>query len=159
MVAMTTPWNARDAAPSFKTAEIAVHALLEHKGEDVVVLDLRGLSDVADTFVIATGTSAPQVGALARAVQDALFEAGEKPLNMEGLDTHHWVLLDFVDLVVHVMQPKSRSYYDLERLWNDTPRLAVPDDYFTWPEVAARHPELALVRRGAASAGSEADEA
>lgn len=156
---MTTSWNDRDAAPCFETAERAVHALLEHRAEDVVILDLRPHSDVADVFIIATGTSETQVGALAGAVEDALREEGEKPLHVEGLDSKHWALLDYVDLVVHVMLPRTREYYNLERLWNDVVRIEAPEDYFTRPDVAARHPELPLVRRGEAVLQQRSDEA
>ncbi len=160
MDANTTHWNVREDAPSFATAERAVHAILSRKGEDVVVLDLRGHSDVADLFVIATATSEPQAMAIAEGVQDELREAGEKPLSVEGTDRRSWVLLDYVDLIVHVMQSSAREYYAIERLWNDVPRLDVPEDYFADPAVAERHPDLPLVKRAAAREESnETDDA
>ncbi len=153
-----TDRNVRKDAPSFATAERIVHALLAHKAEDVVILDLRPNSDVADLFVIATGNSEPQVTALARAVLDELCDAGEKPLHTEGLEQGRWALIDFVDIVVHVMLPRSRTYYDLERLWNDAERREVSEDYFARPEVAERHPDLSLVRRALAKTGDNETE-
>lgn len=161
MTDSATSWSDCAALPGFRAAETAAHAVLARKGEDVVLLDLRGRSDVADFFVIASGSSEPQIEALTKAVQKALFAAGQKPLHVEGAGTHQWVLLDYVDLVVHLMHPRSRGYYELERLWNDAPRLDVDVAYFGREEVAARHPELELVRRarGVDSEPSETDPA
>lgn len=147
MTDSVTSWSDCADAPGFLAAETAAHAVLARKGEDVVVLDLRGRSDVADFFLIASGGSQPQVEAMTKAVREALFRTGQKPLHVEGTDTSQWVLMDFVDLVVHLMQPRSREYYELERLWNDAPRLEVDVAYFGRDEVAVRHPDLELVRR------------
>ena len=156
----TTDWNVREDAPSFATAERIVHSLLVHKAEDIVLLDLRPESDVADLFILATGHSEPQVMALAKSVVDELRDAGERPLHTEGADQGRWALLDYVDIVVHVMLPRTRAYYDLERLWNDAARLDIPEDYFARPEVAERHPDLPLVRRALATTGEgETDQA
>ncbi len=149
----TTGLNVRPDAPSFRTAELAVHALLAHKAENVVVLDLSADSDVADLFVIATAQSEPQASALARSVVDELRDAGEKPLRAEGVEKGSWALLDYVDVVVHVMLPHTREYYKLERLWNDAPYLTVPEDYFAGADVAERHPDLPLVLRANAKNG------
>lgn len=132
--------------PAFRLAEIAAHAALAKKGEDVAVLDLRGRSDVADYFVLATGGSDVQVDAIARGVLEEAHAAGQKPLHGEGRGGNRWVLLDFFDVVVHVFQASAREYYALERLWNDAPRLDVTADHFARPEVVARHPDLTLTR-------------
>ncbi len=152
MTETTQPWYVSETAPGFLAAEQAVHAILSRKGENVVVLDLRGRSDVADFFVIADGQSEPQVEALAKSVRVELFDQGQKPLHIEGTDKHRWVLLDFVDVIVHLMKPEAREYYDLERLWNDAGRLDVPEDYFSLAHVAERHPDLPLVKRAKTAA-------
>jgi len=154
------PWYLNEETPGFRTAEQVVHAIQQRKGEDIVILDLRGRSDVADFFVLASGQSEPQIEALAKAVRQDLFGHGLKPLHIEGTNRNRWVLLDFVDVVVHLMKPDARLYYDLERLWNDADRLAVPEDYFSWPTVAERHPDLPLVKRmaGAEDADRKTEE-
>ena len=109
-------------------ARHAVDALLEKKGLDVRVIDVRGVSGVADIFVIATGESDLQVRAMVDAVRDHVQEAtGERPWHVEGTDHHQWVVLDYVDLVVHVFMPERRAFYGLERLWGDAPSEEVPD--------------------------------
>jgi ribosome-associated protein len=89
----------------------------------VVILDLRGLSDAADFFVIATGTSDTHVRSAADHAIDALAAAGRAPHHAEGQAQGRWVLLDFVDFVIHVFHPAQREFYQLERLWADAPRL------------------------------------
>jgi len=147
----TEPWYVHENGDGFRLAELAVHALLTRKGVDVLVLDLRGRSDVTDYFVIASGLSDTQVNALGRGVDDDLIEAGHKPLHREGFANSKWILLDYVDVVVHVMQTRTREYYSLERLWNDAGRLDADELYFDQPDVAKRHPDLPLVRRGMAA--------
>ena len=99
----------------------AAESALERKAEDVVALDLRGVSSATDYFVLATGSSDIQVRAIAERVIEALEAHGVKPLHVEGLDRARWVLLDFVDFVVHVFHPQARDFYQLERLWGDAP--------------------------------------
>ncbi len=93
------------------------------KAEDVVVLDVRGLSDVTDYFVLLSGITQIQVQAISDAILDGSVEVKNKPLHVEGRELGRWVLIDFVDVVVHVMQPEARSYYSIERLWGDAPIL------------------------------------
>jgi len=94
---------------------------LSKKAEDVAVLDVHGLSDVTDYFVLLSGTTQIQVQAIADAILDGAVETRRKPLHVEGRDLGRWVLLDFVDVVVHVMQPEARTFYSIERLWGDAP--------------------------------------
>jgi ribosome-associated protein len=94
---------------------------LSKKAEDVVLLDVHGLSDVTDYFVLFTGSTQIQVQAIADAILDGAVASRRKPLHVEGRDLGRWALLDFVDVVVHVMQPEARSFYSLERLWGDAP--------------------------------------
>ncbi|HTL04578.1 MAG TPA: ribosome silencing factor [Gemmatimonadales bacterium] len=91
---------------------------------EMVALDLRGLNDATDWFVIASGTSDAHVRGIANAVLRKLEEAGTRAHHVEGLPSGRWVLLDFVDVVVHLFHPEARAFYQLERLWHDAPRLA-----------------------------------
>ncbi len=90
---------------------------------DVVALDLRGINDATDWFVVASGTSDAHVRGIASAVLRKLEEAGVRAHHVEGIPGGRWVLLDFVDVVVHLFHPEARGFYQLERLWNDAPRL------------------------------------
>ncbi|NNE34991.1 MAG: ribosome silencing factor [Rhodothermales bacterium] len=108
---------------------MAVEAALSKKGENVVVMSLEDVTGMADYFVICEGTSDLQVKAVANAVKDTIKEqTAERPWHSEGLDTWQWVLLDYVDVVVHIMAPEKREYYGLERLWGDAKSVGVPDD-------------------------------
>lgn len=88
----------------------------------MALLDLRGLTSATDWFVIASGESDVQVKAIADRIEERLRqEKGVKPWHVEGLSNAYWVLLDYVDFVVHVFHRDARDYYDLERLWADAP--------------------------------------
>lgn len=93
------------------------------KGRDVVALDLTELDAVADFFLICSGSSEVQVKAIAEAVDEKLREAGSRPWHVEGFEGRRWVLLDFVEVVVHVFHEKTREYYMLDRLWGDARRV------------------------------------
>lgn len=108
-----------DPKQSMSLARRVVDLAQSKKGEDVVVLDLRGVLDVTDFFVVVTGFSEVQVQAIADAIVDGAREDGESPLHVEGRDLGHWVLIDFVDVVAHVMLPEEREKYRLDRLWGD----------------------------------------
>ncbi len=112
---------------SKELAQLTAELSLSKKARDVVILDLTGLSDVTNYFVICTGESDTQVKAIADAIDDGAREEGSRVWRREGLKNLQWVLLDFVDVVVHVFQPKVREYYDIERLWGDAPRTVVND--------------------------------
>lgn len=115
--------------PARILAREAVDALLEKKARDIVVLDMRGVSGVADLFVLATGDSDLQIKAAVDSVRARLRERfEERPWHVEGYEHRQWILVDYVDLVVHVFTDERRSFYGLERLWGDAPREAVPDD-------------------------------
>lgn len=120
----------RSGHESAKTlARGAVNAILDKKGRDVVVLDMHEVSGVADVFVIATGDSDMQVRAITDSIRVKLKETcHERPWHVEGTDHFQWVVLDYVDVVVHVFHPEKREFYDLERLWGDAPREEVPDE-------------------------------
>ena len=104
-----------------KLTKISVSALEDIKARDILVLDVRKLTAIADTLVIASAESARQAKALAHHVRDKLKEAGAHIVGVEGEDGGEWVLVDAGDIVVHVMQPAVRSYYNLEELWTARP--------------------------------------
>jgi ribosome-associated protein len=95
----------------------AVRAAASKKAEQLVVLDLRKAAGFTDFFVIATGTNARQIRAIAEAVEDALARLKIKPSHTEGYDRTEWILLDYFDFVVHVFSAETRAFFGLERLW------------------------------------------
>jgi len=99
----------------------AAELALDRKAEKVLVLDLRGISSATDFFVMATGNSDTQVKAISEHVKEELAKEGVRPLHVEGMDRGRWVLLDYVDFVVHVLHPSARDFYQLELLWGDAP--------------------------------------
>ncbi len=134
-----------DDSPGFLLAERIAYHMLERKAEDVLILDLRGLSDVCDFFVLASGAADAQVRAVARSVRDGLAAVGQKPIGSEGETEGRWVLLDYVDVVVHVLKPAVRQYYQLERLWGDARALSVAVDHLRSRDFRRHHPDLALL--------------
>lgn len=111
-----------DARQVHELAAAAANEAVERKGSDVVLLDLRGLTSATDWFVIASGESDVQVRSIAERIEERLAEdLDARPWHVEGLKQTHWVLLDYVDFVVHVFHHEARSFYDLERLWADAP--------------------------------------
>ena len=111
----------------------------ERHALSTTILDLRGLSHVADYFVICHGRNDRQV----KAVADAVVEWREKPLAVEGYESLRWVLVDFVDVVVHIFEAEAREFYAIERLWGDAPTQVFPDDgEAAQAEATAREPEV-----------------
>lgn len=98
-------------------------AAVARKAEDVVILDVRELSSVADTFVLATGTSDRHVRSIVDGIIEVARSAGERPLGVEGHAEGRWVLVDLNDVIVHVFLPETREHYDLDRLWSDAPQI------------------------------------
>lgn len=115
--------RARPEAPA--ALEAAVAACGERQAVDGVVLDLRRLSDATDFFLVVSGTSDTHVRAIAEGVVETLQTQGVRPHHIEGLPQGRWVLLDFVDFVVHVFHPTLRAFYQLEGLWGDAPQRTV----------------------------------
>ena len=106
-----------------RAVRTVVGAIEDRKGNRVQVLDLRGLTNATDYFVIASGTSDTHVRGLADGVVRAMEGGGLWTHHVEGLNHGRWVLLDFVDVVVHLFHPETRAFYQLERLWQDAPVL------------------------------------
>ena len=101
----------------------AARAAADKQAVDVTILDVSGLIVITDYFVICSGTSDRQVKTLVEEVERAVRGLGERPVRREGEADASWVLLDYVDVVVHVFAQEEREYYDLERLWSDAPRV------------------------------------
>lgn len=100
-------------------ARIAYSALDEKKGEDIKIIDISGVSIVADYFIIANGNNESQVRALVDNVEEQLHKAGFELKQREGYGTGSWVLLDFSDIIVHIFDKENRLFYNLERIWRD----------------------------------------
>jgi len=96
------------------------------KAADIVVLDIQPLSSIADHFLICSGTSDRQVKAIADAIEEELTKQGEKPRAIEGYQEATWILIDCIDLVIHVFDEDTRRFYDLERLWGRAARVDIP---------------------------------
>jgi ribosome-associated protein len=110
--------KATKAKPSLKT--VVIDALADMKALEVKVLDVRGLTDIADFMVIASGTSDRHVRSVAQRVVERTKEAGFRPHGVEGQQDSDWVLIDLSELIVHVMLPRVREFYGLEKLWDMT---------------------------------------
>lgn len=104
---------------SKKMTKIAFKALEDKKAEDIRIIDISGVSVMADYFVIANGTNESQVKALVDHVQEELFKAGYEVKQVEGYRSANWILLDYGDIIVHIFSKEDRLFYDLERIWRD----------------------------------------
>jgi len=114
--------NLPDPYPA-QSLNLYIQAVLGKKAMDVVVLDLRKLSSIADVFIICSGRSNRQVSAIAEHIQVDLKKHGITPLSVEGKKEGHWVLLDYGHVIIHVFYEPVRSFYDLEGLWIDAERI------------------------------------
>jgi ribosome-associated protein len=103
----------------------AVDLARDRKARDMMVLDLRGISSATDFFFILTGTSDIHVRGIAEHIMEELKKENVRPDHVEGLRGGRWVLIDYIDFVVHVFHPAAREFYQLERLWGDAPQLAL----------------------------------
>jgi ribosome-associated protein len=125
---MTAPAHTQ-VYSSLELAQRAAAILLDRKGNDVVLLSLKGVSDMTDYFLIASGTSDTHVRALGSSVlEDLKKETGQMAHHVEGLQQGRWVLLDYVDFVVHVFHPTLRNFYQIERLWADADVIPITYD-------------------------------
>lgn len=112
---------------SRRLALVAAQAAADKKADDLVLLDVSEQLVITDCFVIASAPNERQVEAVVDAVEEKMRAAGTKPVRREGAREGRWVLLDFVDVVVHVQHAEERSVYELERLWKDCPRIEFTD--------------------------------
>ena len=113
-----------------------IEILQDKKGLDILLMDLRSLTDAADFFILCSGTSAQHVKSLADELNDQLRAAGDRPWHTEGYSTRRWILVDCIDIVVHIFRQEARQFYALERLWGDAKCTSFAD---TW-EVADPEP-------------------
>ncbi len=102
---------------------------LEKKAYDLIVLDVRGLTSIADYFIVCSGRSDRQVQSIAQGLEKNATDEGFKPFAVEGAQRGHWVLVDFSDVIVHVFYEPVREFYDLDGLWGHAPRAALPEAY------------------------------
>lgn len=117
-------------ANAIKLTNIAANAAADKIAENIVALDVSELMPLTDVFLLSSGRNERQVASIADEIQDKMLEAGHKTLRREGKELGRWILLDFGDVVCHVMHEEDRMYYSLERLWKDSPviKLDIPTD-------------------------------
>lgn len=118
----TAPRNKAADARSHARARAVAEAALAKKAEHVVLIDVRGLTSIADYFVIMSGTGVRQLQAIAESIEVDLKKQGTHPLSSEGHQGGNWVLIDYGDVVAHIFETEVRGFYDLEGLWADAPR-------------------------------------
>ena len=111
-----------------KGANIAKEALEDKKAEDIKVLDLKGMSNIADCFVIASGNNINQMRAMADEVEEKMFKAGFSLHHTEGYQGGVWILLDYGDIVVHLFNKENRSFYNLDKIWSDADEVSQGTD-------------------------------
>jgi len=120
--AQTSPTR-QPAEAGLEFAKLTARIAEQNHAEDILILDLRGISSVADFFVIATGTSDRQMRAIADQIEQEGKAMGQRPYGVSGYENGTWILVDYVDVVAHLFDPERRRYYDLELLWGDAPRV------------------------------------
>ncbi|MGB8932875.1 MAG: ribosome silencing factor, partial [Anaeromyxobacteraceae bacterium] len=113
--------------PSRPLALAIAKAGLDKKAEEVLVLDVRGLTSYAEYFVVMTADSDRQASAIADHVASEMKDAGVSKVGVEGYETGRWILVDYGDVVAHVMSKEAREFYDIEGLWADAPRTKIAD--------------------------------
>ena len=111
-----------------KELQIVIESVQEKKGLEITVLDLKEIASFTDYFVLCNGESEPQIKSIYKNIDEKLSALGVRPDHVEGRAENGWVLMDYDDFVVHIFSPEKRTYYDLERLWADVPRLKVEEE-------------------------------
>ena len=117
------PQKPASSCAGLEFAKRAAHIAADNHTEELVILDLRGLSSVADFFVIGTGTSDRQIRATSDEIAEYAKTLGQTPFGVSGYENATWLLADYVDVVIHLFDAEKRKYYDLELLWGDAPRV------------------------------------
>ena len=116
---------------SWEKALQCAQSALDKKAYDLVILEVSALTSVADYFILCTGRSDTQVRSICEAIQEALAAEGQKPLAVEGVSHGQWILMDYGDVVVHIFYEDVREFYNLDGLWAQAPKCALPEPYFT----------------------------
>ena len=132
------------ALASQELSEQAALSMLAKNAADVMIIDLRGLSSITEYFVIGTASSEPQIKAVVEQVTEDLKERQTTPWHTEGKQSWRWVLVDYVDVVIHIFRAEVRSFYGLERLWGDAPRITVSTDLETGDIIRGNDAGVAL---------------
>ncbi|MDD5618549.1 MAG: ribosome silencing factor [Candidatus Omnitrophica bacterium] len=109
-------------------SRLAAKFALDKKAEDVIILDMRKLSNFCDYFVICSGNSQKQVESITGAIEEGFWDKKIKALNPDGANNGLWSVLDYADVVIHIFEKDTRQYYNLERLWIDAKRVRIPTD-------------------------------
>ena len=117
------------AISSWDKTLLVTRFALEKKAYDLVVMEVRDLTSIADYFIICSGRSDRQVQSIAQGIEEQLGQAGISPLSIEGANRGHWVLMDFADVIVHIFYEPVREFYDLDGLWGHAPRVELPEPY------------------------------
>jgi ribosome-associated protein len=123
-----------EAAETFTPAALddrmlaSLHAASDKKAQDLVVLDLRAIASFTDYFLITSGTNVRQVQAISDEIVERLKKQGTRAARVEGYNAAEWILIDYGDFIVHIFEDKARRFYDLERLWREAGRVAVPPE-------------------------------
>ncbi len=119
-----------DHSLQYSITDLVIESIQDKKGEDIVVLDLRNVMDtVSNQFIICQGDATTQVRAIANhIIHTVADETGERPYSSEGLDHCEWVLIDYIDVVVHIFTREKRDFYQLEDLWHDADIEVIPND-------------------------------
>lgn len=138
MITRTRPRRSPEPERAFPLQDVVTAALDDMKAVNVKVLDVRGLTDIADTMIIASGNSDRHVKSIADRVIERAKESGFRPLGTEGNRDGEWVLVDLQDIILHVMLPRVREFYGLERLWDNGTELPVPAAAARTPRPAKR---------------------
>ena len=105
----------------------AVTALEDKKAEDITVIDIGGVSSIADYFIIANGSNSNQLAAMQDAVDDAMYTSGVHAKQVEGTNNSTWILMDYQDIIVHLFSKEDRLFYDLERIWKDGKEISLDE--------------------------------
>lgn len=114
---------------SWEKAVLLSRFALEKKAYDLVLMEVRELTSIADYFIVCSGRSDRQVQSIAQGIEENLGKRGVRPLSVEGASRGQWVLMDFSDVIVHVFYHPVREFYDLEGLWGHAPRVELPEPY------------------------------
>lgn len=112
---------------SKEMVKLAIKALEDKKANDIQIIDITGVSTIADYFIIAGGTNRNQIQALADNVDETLGRAGFVGRQVEGYETANWILMDYKDIIVHIFDSENRLFYDLERIWSDGKRIDISE--------------------------------
>ena len=108
--------------------QLAFEIAQEKKGQDICVLDMREVCSFTDYFLICSGSSSRQIQSVSHSILEALKKSGVTPLHVEGYRPAEWILIDYVDFVVHIFSLRAREFYDLERLWRTAPHVELPKE-------------------------------